>query len=224
MENSRVLVYLESLEGKVKKLVAEHQSLKNELMASMEENRNLAIHAQNLEDEIQSLNHKRADTGIEKEGLEEDLNYLKFENKGLTDALANIQEHIHEVQSKSEELLQEYDRLKKENDRLTELQNEFENTYKQQVSAKEYPLDQRTEDYLEKESLSFQVEASKKEVKEWKEKFEKQEEAFKNFQNREKNGKIVESIVEDGTNTNELKLRINEYIKEIDKCIAQLSD
>lgn len=51
-----------------------------------------------------------------------------------------------------------------------------------------------------------------------------QNEEIKNFQNQEKITKIVSSIAE-GTHDNaELKLKINEYIKEIDRCIVFLSE
>ena len=51
---------------------------------------------------------------------------------------------------------------------------------------------------------------------------EKKVEEINNFQNQIKISKIVDSMaVED--NAAELKYKINEYIKDIDKCIAQLS-
>lgn len=51
------------------------------------------------------------------------------------------------------------------------------------------------------------------------------EEQINSFQNQIKITKIVNSIAVDteNENTTELKLKINEYIKEIDKCIAHLS-
>jgi hypothetical protein len=53
---------------------------------------------------------------------------------------------------------------------------------------------------------------------------ERQNQEIKNFQNQEKISKIVSSIAEDAHNPSELKLKINEYIREIDKCIAHLSE
>lgn len=48
---------------------------------------------------------------------------------------------------------------------------------------------------------------------------------LQDFQNREKINKIVSNVTEEGDErTTELKLKINEYIKEIDKCIAHLSE
>ena len=45
------------------------------------------------------------------------------------------------------------------------------------------------------------------------------EEEVRNFHNQEKISKIVTSIADDTYRKTELKLKINEYIKEIDKCI-----
>lgn len=45
------------------------------------------------------------------------------------------------------------------------------------------------------------------------------------FQNREKINKIANSVTEEGSErTTELKKKINEYIKEIDRCIAHISE
>ena len=53
---------------------------------------------------------------------------------------------------------------------------------------------------------------------------QKKEEEIKNFQNRENIAKIVNTIAADATSATELKLKISEYIREIDKCIAYLRD
>ncbi len=50
------------------------------------------------------------------------------------------------------------------------------------------------------------------------------EEEIKNFQNQQKITKIVTSITEDTFTHTDLKLMINEYIREIDRCIAHLSE
>ena len=55
-----------------------------------------------------------------------------------------------------------------------------------------------------------------------KEEIKRKEEELNNFQNRYKISKIVGHVAADG-NTAELKSKINEYIKEIDRCIAHLS-
>lgn len=47
---------------------------------------------------------------------------------------------------------------------------------------------------------------------------------IKNFQNQDNISKIVNTIAAEPANSTELKLKINEYIREIDKCIAYLRD
>jgi hypothetical protein len=47
---------------------------------------------------------------------------------------------------------------------------------------------------------------------------------IKNFQNQDNITKIVNTIAADAANATDLKLKINEYIREIDKCIAYLRD
>ena len=49
-------------------------------------------------------------------------------------------------------------------------------------------------------------------------------EEIKNFQNRDNISKIVNTIAAETAHSTELKLKINEYIREIDKCIAYLRD
>ena len=51
-----------------------------------------------------------------------------------------------------------------------------------------------------------------------------QNEALKNFKNRDKITKIVEGVASSNENSARLKHKINEYIREIDKCIAYLSE
>ena len=49
------------------------------------------------------------------------------------------------------------------------------------------------------------------------------DELIANFQNKFKISKIVNSIDTEGHDTSELKRKIAEYIKEIDRCIAHVS-
>ncbi|MFN8416059.1 MAG: hypothetical protein U0U66_06980 [Cytophagaceae bacterium] len=53
---------------------------------------------------------------------------------------------------------------------------------------------------------------------------EQKEEQLRNFYNQDKITKIVSSIADDSMSKSELKIKINEFIREIDKCIATLSD
>ena len=51
------------------------------------------------------------------------------------------------------------------------------------------------------------------------------EDVIHDFQNREKINKIVSHVADEGgEKITELKQKINEYIKEIDRCIAHLSE
>ncbi|TGD83182.1 hypothetical protein [Hymenobacter wooponensis] len=50
------------------------------------------------------------------------------------------------------------------------------------------------------------------------------ERQLKDFQNQENIVKLVNTIAGEPANTNELKLRLNEYIREIDKCLAYLRE
>lgn len=50
------------------------------------------------------------------------------------------------------------------------------------------------------------------------------ERELKDFQNRENIAKLVNTVAEKPANVNELKLRLNEYIREIDKCLAYLKE
>ena len=51
------------------------------------------------------------------------------------------------------------------------------------------------------------------------------EREIKDFQNQENITKLVNTIAAgEAANVNELKLRLNEYIREIDKCLAYLRE
>lgn len=73
-------------------------------------------------------------------------------------------------------------------------------------------------------SVKAELTKIKEENQDLKEVIGRQNQEIKNFQNQEKISKIVSSIAEDAHNPSELKLKINEYIREIDKCIAHLSE
>jgi regulator of replication initiation timing len=49
-------------------------------------------------------------------------------------------------------------------------------------------------------------------------------EQLKDFQNQEKIAKIAQTILSRNEDPTELKTKIGEYIKELDKCIAHLSN
>lgn len=53
---------------------------------------------------------------------------------------------------------------------------------------------------------------------------EKQKDDLKNFQNKIKMNKIVSSMATDTQQADAISRRIDEYVEEIDKCIAMLSE
>lgn len=86
-------------------------------------------------------------------------------------------------------------------------------------------LEQKLKKLLEgHKELKNELIDSREENKRLRNTIEKQNEEIKNFQNQDKISKIVASITEDAQSSYELKIKINEYIKEIDKCIAYLSE
>jgi len=74
------------------------------------------------------------------------------------------------------------------------------------------------------QSLESELNELKTENNQLHSKIEEQSEVLKSFQNQEKISKIVTGVSVEGEKTTELKLKINEYIKEIDKCISHLSE
>lgn len=63
----------------------------------------------------------------------------------------------------------------------------------------------------------------KSENQELKSSIKLKDERIKDFQNQDKISKIVGSIGKDEAETSEMKEKIDEYIKEIDKCILHLT-
>jgi predicted nucleic acid-binding Zn-ribbon protein len=61
-----------------------------------------------------------------------------------------------------------------------------------------------------------------KEIVELKEELTKKDEQFSNFQNQQKLSNIASSVVGKEGDSAQLKHKINEYIKEIDRCIIHL--
>ncbi|MCU0428950.1 MAG: hypothetical protein MUF42_03180 [Cytophagaceae bacterium] len=231
-------------EHKVRKLVEEHLVLRKELLVSMESNRSLKQTIQTLLLEIDQL---KSNPVISEEELEaqqmlqdayaqalaerdrsqeevqqliQDKQQLELERRQLMDALENIQNEISTIQNNSDTFFQEYDEIKQS----LQDQQAMHTDAAQRIEDLEMQVadhvQQRDRIVLENESLKIQLEASKEANRELKELAQKRQE----FENQEKSTSIVESIAEDGIQRNEIKLKINEYIKEIDKCIAQLNE
>ena len=96
---------------------------------------------------------------------------------------------------------------------------------KENILSQLLDLEKRLEKLLtEHKEIKNELVEVKKENVALKSAVEKQKEDLLFFQNQDKISKIVSSIAEDTHKSTELKLKINEYIKEIDKCIAYLSE
>lgn len=76
----------------------------------------------------------------------------------------------------------------------------------------------------EYKSLKEKLADSDREKKELQSRLEQREQELINFQNQDKISKIVSSIADETHGHTELKLKVNELIREIDKCIAHLSE
>lgn len=73
-------------------------------------------------------------------------------------------------------------------------------------------------------NLKEEIDSVRKENKNLRFELKQNESRLSNFQNQSKISRIVESMVVEGNNTTELKEAIDDYIKEIDKCIAHLGE
>ncbi len=76
----------------------------------------------------------------------------------------------------------------------------------------------------EHKKIKGNLESLKKENLELKELVKEKEVVMTNFQNKDNISKIVNNMAEGQEDTTELVEVINDYIKEVDKCIAQLSE
>ncbi|MCC9136738.1 hypothetical protein ACFSKU_10480 [Pontibacter silvestris] len=88
---------------------------------------------------------------------------------------------------------------------------------------------QQIEDKLRKlvsryADVQQQLSQAQEEVKFLESLVEEKDQQIKNFQNQENIVKIVDTIAGNTANSTELKLKLNEYIREIEKCIAYLQD
>ncbi|MDN5200783.1 hypothetical protein QQ008_05410 [Fulvivirgaceae bacterium BMA10] len=76
----------------------------------------------------------------------------------------------------------------------------------------------------EHKALKDEVKYLKNENEELRSSMKLKDEHLNNFQNKFKISKLVSNLAVDQEDTVELKQVINEYIKEIDMCIAHLSE
>ncbi|MGE0771202.1 MAG: hypothetical protein AB7K37_05790 [Cyclobacteriaceae bacterium] len=75
----------------------------------------------------------------------------------------------------------------------------------------------------EHKTLQEEVKSLKTENQELRTSLKAREEQIGNFKNQIKITKIVDHIHPGDSNSSELKRKVDEYIKEIDRCIAHLS-
>jgi predicted nucleic acid-binding Zn-ribbon protein len=73
-------------------------------------------------------------------------------------------------------------------------------------------------------TLKYDLDTLKQERKDLKATIEKQKETIKNFHNKPKLGSIVIPIATDAQDAEALRQRIDEFVKEIENCIAYLSE
>ncbi|MEL7003093.1 MAG: hypothetical protein AAFN93_10205 [Bacteroidota bacterium] len=75
----------------------------------------------------------------------------------------------------------------------------------------------------DRKSMKEEVALLQSENEQLRSQVKEREEQIANFQNQIKISKIVNEMDTDGGDSPELKEKIDEYIKEIDKCLAHLS-
>ncbi|TAH25113.1 MAG: hypothetical protein EAZ07_08085 [Cytophagales bacterium] len=77
---------------------------------------------------------------------------------------------------------------------------------------------------LERQTLHNELKNIRLEIKKLETCLEDQNEDLKKFQNQDKITKIVNVTTEQTKSTVELRMLLNQYIREIDKCIAHISE
>jgi chromosome segregation ATPase len=75
----------------------------------------------------------------------------------------------------------------------------------------------------ERQSMRTEIESLKVENQDLRSAVKNREEQISGFQNQLKLAKLVDRIHPDDGSASEMKKRVDEYIREIDKCIAHLS-
>ncbi len=94
----------------------------------------------------------------------------------------------------------------------------------QQITEKFQALERKIKLLLmEQRALKEEVKTLKENKVDFEELLQRKDKQLLDFQNQYKISKIVGTIDQEGTDTFELKDKIDEYINEIDKCIAHLS-
>ncbi len=101
---------------------------------------------------------------------------------------------------------------------------ENQSTYQKTVISEIAALERKVELLIrQQKDTQAEVMQLKKENARLKESVSQRDEQIEHFQKTIKINKIANHTVADKSETTELKRTVNEYIKKIDKCIAQLS-
>lgn len=95
------------------------------------------------------------------------------------------------------------------------------NTYLQQIHQIEAKVHQLVQQY---QASLARLETANQEIARLEQVIHEKDAEIKNFQNQDNIAKIVQTIAVDTASSTELKLKINEYLREIDKCIAYLRE
>ena len=97
-------------------------------------------------------------------------------------------------------------------------------TYQNSVMSEISALERKVELLIQQQKdVRAEIQQLKDENTRLKETVDQKDEQIAHFQNTIKINKIANHTVADKNETTELKRTINEYIKKIDRCIAQLS-
>ncbi|WP_205504167.1 hypothetical protein [Rufibacter psychrotolerans] len=97
----------------------------------------------------------------------------------------------------------------------------FDQSTLQQIQSLEGKVRQLVQLY---QAGQERLQAAHKEIERLQQVIQEKDTEIKNFQNQDNITKIVQTIAVDTASSTELKLKINEYLREIDKCIAYLKE
>jgi len=94
----------------------------------------------------------------------------------------------------------------------------------EEVSLIVSSLEKKTKELLKSYSeLKRKNNIQENELSELRKKVDSQKETIKNLEERNKIIKLAKSLSESNPDTAEMKYKINELVREIDKCIAQMN-
>ncbi|MCS6823900.1 MAG: hypothetical protein NZ529_06360 [Cytophagaceae bacterium] len=241
---------LAALEEKIKQLISVHNQLKEELLAALNENQKLLELLQNPPQNPSGSDEAEAET----KKMANEIYKLKSDNLELSEEIERLQKQLYVLSSQYEarenlELkLEEIEILKEEKLQLkkivdeqryiiSELSKQTEETNPEGIHETNDMIKSIDDNFAneiqttyekEIENLRVIIQEQMQEIERLKNNLKEYESAGDgfsgDFHNKEILTKIAISNSDKVTDISELKLRINEYIREIDKCITQLSE